>query len=283
MTDAEIKAMQAFLAQAEAERGQQTESQPAQPPQKFAFAGQEWTSQQEAEAAALRKFQEQEQRIRELEAAQQTARPQPQQAAVPGTPKQLDQQKYFKLLTEDPIAANKMLLRATLFGDPDAELDPVPVLQQSVVAGFQAQAKIAELELRSNHPEVPWHDPKVMQLIDQTCGQINMPTNAIGRERAVERLQAYGMLPSRANFEQMRQQQMQQAAPQQQPNNVRPMPQRDVWETQTRATPPPQIPAGGQTAGLDPTNSDFDTWFMSLKPEQRVAVRDQMRKQAAGA
>jgi hypothetical protein len=286
MTDEQIRAMQAEIA-AELGRRAQSEQQPQQPatpttPEKFSFAGQEWATKEQAEAAAMAAFRAREEKIAQLEAErQQRANQPPPQVVAPGAAPTFDKDKYLKTFVDDPMGAARMQLSEMLFaGMPALQgLDPAQVLRETMFTAHAANQRLAELEMRANHPEVPWHDNRAIEAIEKMREAIQMPNNAQGRERAIEALQARGFMPNRQRFEQERQQQFQQAP---QPGNVQQMPSRPIqpWETPS-ARPAPTIPYGGSTPG-DMSVEDFETYFAGLPLEQQIAMRDALRRKASG-
>lgn len=286
MTEEQKKAAEAYLAQLMSDRGitsPEGNQQPQTPaaPQKFTFAGQEWETKEAAEAAYAAWYKEQEQKLQSIQRQQQQSAVAPPVTQQPATPPRFDQQQYFKVLTEDPIEAQKMALRQILFGNAEARdaagnlIDPAPILQQGIMSSFQTTNEVMELKMRASHPEVPWHDPKAMEAIEQMRVSSNLPNNAQGRELAVERLQARGLMPTPRDMEQRRQQWQQQQQPRQ---NVAQMPRDNtpVWAT-NRPDPPPVIPAGGAQGEM--SQEDFETWFSGLSLLQQRALRDEMRQQ----
>lgn len=273
--------IQQQLAQTQPQPPLPEQAQPVQTPQKFVFAGQEWDSKEAAEAAAAEWYKRQEAKLRELEAKAQTVQ-QPPAVQQPQQAPQFDQTRYFELLTKDPVEAQRMAMRQMLFNNADARdpngnpIDPALFLRNTIITAHTSAERLAELEMRANHPEVPWTDPDVLRKIEEMRVARNLPANAHGRELAIESLQARQLLPTRYHYEQQAAQSQQQP-----PQNVRSMPTRPAqpWETQ-RPQPAAQIPTGGAQAG-DMGVEDFEQYMLSLDPIQAKAMRDAIRQQAA--
>lgn len=223
-----------------------------QPTQKFTFMGQEFASQQEAEAAIASWIRQTEQEKAELRGAVQA---QPSAPAAPpqqSSPRQWDNDAYFKALANDPLKAQDMLDRYRMGLDPNAAVSPMEVLRNTVATTMAMQATLQDLTLRTNHPEIDWSNPQVRKAVDEAARQYG------NIEGGIAVLQRDGKLPTRQSYEAWRSQQMgQQPQYQQAPQNTGAV--NSFWsQGSTNVVPMPAPPTMNRTGAPAAPAYDFD-------------------------
>lgn len=209
------------------------------------FLGQKFNSMDEAQAQVAAYIRQTEAQLAELRGAA-TVRP-VQQPAAPVTPQQrqtFDNDAHFRQLANNPPDAYKQWLRYEMFGDPNAQADPVQVLRETALSTIQLRNQLQMLTLKNDHPEINWNDPKQTELIQQLAPQH-------GPEGAIAILQNQGKLPRREQYEAWKAQQMQAyvgqvVAPQQQAASLwQSNAQTNPGVIQMPVQPPPAVPRGG--------------------------------------
>jgi hypothetical protein len=90
-------------------------------------------------------------------------------------------------LGETPEAIDD-LIHSRLFGTTKPAVSFTDLFKATAAQSARMSAQITEMQLRANHPEIPWHDPAAVQLISRTA--VNGDYDG-----AIARLQVQGALP----------------------------------------------------------------------------------------
>lgn len=124
-----------------------------------------------------------------------------------------DNEKYIKLMNEDPRVATNYALSHLLF-DGRVE-DPAALIRESMIAQSTQSKQLAAYQFRDNYREVPLEDPRVGPVLDATRKELGLPYTSVGLEAAYVFAVNKGKLP---DFKQLAAAQAaQQAQPQPQP------------------------------------------------------------------
>lgn len=213
---------------------------------KFSFAGQEFENREAAERWASQQWETKDREAREAQAqlqAMQAMRqqPAPTQFVTGKESASWDHSKWLNRLAEDPTAIDQVL-KFRLFGDANAPQDPMELMKASWAETARLRNEMMVMNLKANHPEIPWNDPRAIQLIEQTKN-----TGGGSYEGAIAILQRDGQLPTRQQWQATVSQPVTQGGTVQQMSNFQ-------ASGQTVTAPPPM----GRPSGTAPSTGGLD-------------------------
>lgn len=235
------------------------------------FQGQKFESMQQLEATVANYIRQTQAEIEQLKGAASVRPAAPPPQPTPQQPQQFDNDAHFKVLASDPRNAYKQWLRYEMFGDPNAPVDPVQVIRETAITSMQLRSQLQQLQLKNDHPEINWADPKQTEQIAQLAQQH-------GSEGAIAILQREGKLPTRQHYEAWKADQMRamlgqppQGMPQQ------PAPAASLWVSATGTTvnpgnvvpiqPPPAVPRSGAAP-----QQQYDMNAIKARLDELVAI-----------
>lgn len=177
----------------------------------------EFDNQQAAEESITQWGRSMQQEKAQLQAEIDRIKAQQTQAIQnqPSQPQQqgsgFDKKRYFEMLENDPITANRYLMSYQMFGQEVPNVDPLQLIGTNVLS----QANTLNDIRLSQHFQgrLDLNNPQVRQAIDQERQRTGKPNTVDGWEDTYNRMVVQGRLPHPAQVEAARQEAMRNVVP----------------------------------------------------------------------